>query len=113
MNPVRRLFAGIDDIDAAKANARVARTRLLATVEEIQARMTPANILDEAMTAARARSSEMVGNAGRAASERPATVAATVAGIGLLLARKPLLRLAMRFLHRDKETPDADHQFSS
>jgi ElaB/YqjD/DUF883 family membrane-anchored ribosome-binding protein len=113
MNPLRRLFAGIDDLDAAKANARTARTRLLATVEEIQARMTPANILDEAMTAARARSSEMVGNAGRAARDNPATVAATVAGIGLLLARKPLLRLGARFLHREKETPGADHQFSS
>jgi ElaB/YqjD/DUF883 family membrane-anchored ribosome-binding protein len=113
MSPLRKLFAHIEDLDAAKADARVARARLFGTVQEIQARMTPANLLDEAMSAARARSTEMVENAGRAARDRPATVAATVAGIGLLLARKPLLRLAGKLLRRGEETPDADHQFSS
>ncbi|NIJ32106.1 DUF3618 domain-containing protein [Sphingomonas oligoaromativorans] len=113
MSALSRLFAGINDLDAAKADARAARARLLGTVEEIQTRMTPANLLDEAMAAARARSTEMVENAGRAARDRPATVAATVAGIGLLLARKPLLRLGAKLLHRGEETPDADHQFSS
>lgn len=113
MSVLRKLFANIENLDAAKADARVARTRLLGTVQEIQSRITPANLLDDAMTAARARSTELVENAGRAARDRPATVAATVAGIGLLLARKPLLRLAGKLLHRREETPDADHQFSS
>lgn len=114
MNPLRKLFAGIDDLAAAKADARVARARLLGTVQEIQARLTPANLLDEAMTEVRSRSAHMIENAGRAARERPGTIAAVAAGIGLLLARRPLARLGAKLLRRgEEETPGPDHQFSS
>jgi hypothetical protein len=112
MSGFRSLVAGIEDLDDAKSDARTARARLMGTVEEIQARMAPAQLLDEALTAARTRSTDMVQSASRAAKERPATVAAAVAGVAVLLARKPLARLGARLLRRGEETADTDRQFN-
>jgi ElaB/YqjD/DUF883 family membrane-anchored ribosome-binding protein len=113
MNGLRKLFANIEDLDAAKADASIARARLKDTVEEIQARITPSNLLEEAISGVRTRSTEMMESASRTARERPRTVVAAATGLALLLARKPLGRLATKLLRRGEETPDADHQFSS
>ncbi len=112
MRGFRRLVANIEDLDAAKADARAARARLTATVKEIQARATPSQLLDEALDGVRTRSSELLQSAGDAARKRPGTIAATAAGIALLLARKPLARLGRKLLRRDKETADTDRQFN-
>ncbi len=112
MRGFRRLVANIEDLDAAKADARVARERLTATMREIQARTTPSQLFDEALDTVRTRSSELIQTAGGAARKRPGAVAATAAGIALLLARKPLMRLGRKLLRRGEETADADRQFN-
>jgi hypothetical protein len=112
MSGFRSLVAGIEDLDDARSDARTARARLMGTVEEIQARMAPSQLLDEALSTARARSADMVQSASRAAQERPAIVAAAVAGVAMLLARKPLARLGSKLLRRGEETADTDHQFN-
>lgn len=112
MNGFKRLVANIENLDDAKAEARAARARLMTTVQQIQARTTPAQLLDEALTTVKTRSTELVQNAGEAARKRPGAVVAGAAGIALLLARKPLSRLVHKLLHRGEETADTDRQFN-
>jgi hypothetical protein len=78
---------------------------LTATIEEIHLRIRPGNLMDEALTQVRTRTADLAGSAGQVVRERPATVAAGVAGIGLLLAGKPLVRLAGGLFHKSNETP--------
>lgn len=110
MTGLRKLLSGIEDLDAAKADARAARARLMGTVEEIQTRATPSRLLDDALTGVRNRSADLAQSAGQAVREHPATVAAAVAGTALLLARKPLGRLGSKLFRRGEETADADRQ---
>lgn len=110
MSALRRLFAGIDDPDAAKAEVTVARARLIGTIEEIHARLAPANLLEEALGEARTRSAALARYAGEEARKRPVTVAAVAIAIGLLIARKPVMALLTKLLRRGEETPEADRQ---
>lgn len=110
MSGYRRLVAGIENLDEAKADARTARARLIGTVEEIQARIAPSNLLDDALTGLRTRSADLAESAGRAARQRPGAIAAVAAGVALLLARKPIARLGGKLFRRGEETPDADRK---
>lgn len=92
-------------VEAAQSQVDAARGRLMATVEEIQQRIAPSTLMDEALDQVRSRSTELAQSAGRIARERPATVVATAAGIGAVLARRPLARLAARIFGRKQETP--------
>jgi hypothetical protein len=65
-------------------------------MEQIQQRVAPANLMEEAIDQVKTRSAELAQNAGQVVRDRPATVAATAAGIGLLLAAKPLSKLFRR-----------------
>jgi len=112
MKGFRRLVADIKDLDDAQAEARAARSRLIATVEAIQARAAPARLLDDALTTVRTRSTELAHSAGDAIRKRPATVAAVAVGIGFLLTAGPFARWTRRLLRRDKETPAPDRQFN-
>lgn len=112
MKGFRRLVADIEDLDAAQADARAARSRLIATVEAIQARAAPARLLDDAIATVRTRSTELAHSAGDAVRKRPGTAAAVAAGIGLLLTAGPLARLTQRLLRRGEETAEPDHQFN-
>ena len=103
MSVLRRLFADISDVDVAQSEVDGARDRLMATVEQIQQRIAPSTLMDEALEQVKTRSSELAQSAGRVVRDRPATVAATAAGIGLLLAAKPLSRV----FGRSKPAPDA------
>jgi ElaB/YqjD/DUF883 family membrane-anchored ribosome-binding protein len=105
MSLIQRLFSDASDVDAAQANVDAARGRLTATIEEIHLRISPSNLMDEALTQVRTRTADLAESAGQVVRERPATVAAGVAGIGLLLAGKPLARLASRLLDKSHETP--------
>ncbi len=112
MRGFRRLVADIEDLDAAQAEAHAARSRLIATVEAIQARAAPARLLDDALTTVRTRSTELAQSAGAAVRKRPATVAAVAAGIGFLLTAKPVTRWTRRLLRRNEETAAPDRQFN-
>jgi ElaB/YqjD/DUF883 family membrane-anchored ribosome-binding protein len=105
MSVLRRLFADISDVDVAQSEVDSARGRLMATVEQIQQRVAPSTLMDEAIEQVKTRSAEFAQSAGQAVRERPATVAATAAGIGLLLAAKPLSRLFGKRNAEPDETP--------
>jgi hypothetical protein len=106
MSLLQRLFANVPEVDVACAEVKEARSHLLGTIEEIQARLAPRNLVDEAMEQVRTRSIDFAETAGRTLRERPMTMAAGVTGLALLLAHKPLGRLAAKILRRDEETPE-------
>jgi ElaB/YqjD/DUF883 family membrane-anchored ribosome-binding protein len=113
MSLLGRLFSDVSDVQLAQTEVDSARGRLMATVEQIQARLAPTNLVEEALEQVKARSADLAQNAGKVVRERPATVAATAAGIGLLLAHKPLARLAGGLFGRAKETPAPEHRSAS
>jgi ElaB/YqjD/DUF883 family membrane-anchored ribosome-binding protein len=93
MSVLKRLFSNVNDVEVAQSQVDAARGRLMATIEEIQQRIAPSTLMDEAIEQVKTRSAEFAQSAGQVVRDRPATVAATVAGLGLLVAAKPLSRL--------------------
>lgn len=112
MRGFRRLIADIEDLPAAQAEARAARSRLMATVEALQARAAPSRLLDDAIGTVRTRSTELAHSAGDAVRKRPVMVATIAAGIGLLLAARPLARWIRRRPRHGDETAAPDRQFN-
>lgn len=112
MRGFRRLVADIEDLPAAQAEARAARSRLMATIEALQARAAPQRLLDDAIGTVRTRSTELAHSAGDAVRKRPGTIAAIAAGMGLLLAAGPLTRWTRKRRRRADETASPDHQFN-
>jgi ElaB/YqjD/DUF883 family membrane-anchored ribosome-binding protein len=90
---LKRLFSNINDVDVAQSQVDAARGRLMATIEQIQQKIAPSTLMDEALEQVKTRSAEFARSTSQVVRERPATVAATAAGIGLLLAAKPLSKL--------------------
>lgn len=105
MSVLKRLFSNISDVDVAQSEVDGARGRLMATIEQIQQRIAPSSLMDEAIEQMKTRSSELAQSAGQVVRERPATVAATAAGLGLLLAAGPLAKLFGRRKAEANETP--------
>jgi ElaB/YqjD/DUF883 family membrane-anchored ribosome-binding protein len=105
MSLLQRLFSNISDVDVAQSEVDGARGKLMATIEHIQERLAPHTLMDEAVDQVKARSAALAQNAGDVVRERPVTVAATIAGLILLLAHKPLAKLLARIFGRAKETP--------
>ena len=105
MSVFGRLFSNIDEVDVAQSQVDAARGRLMATIEEIQQRIAPSTLMDEAIEQVKTRSADLANSAGQVVRERPATVAATVAGLGLLVAAKPLSRLFGARKAEPDETP--------
>jgi hypothetical protein len=100
MSARRSLFAGIDKLDEAETDVALARARLLETVDEIQARIAPARLFDDALSGVKARSADLAETAGEVVRDRPGAVAASAAGAALLLAHKPIMRFARRIFSR-------------
>lgn len=88
---------------AARARARAARLRVSATFGELQDRLRPANLAQNAMDTA----SDGVATAARKSADvvraRPIAAAAGATLLGLFLARRPLARL----VRGNDETPAA------
>jgi hypothetical protein len=95
-----------DALDSAKAAAEAARARLFATAQEIQGRLEPQTLLDEAVGTVREQSAKLARTAGDTARERPGMVGAAAAAGALLVLRKPLMRLGKRLFGRRKREDD-------
>lgn len=105
MSLIKRLFSNVSSVEAAQAEVDTARGRLVATVEEIHLRISPTNLMDEAMTQVRTRSADLAQSASQVVRERPATLAGGAVAIGLLLGHRPIAKLATRLIGRREETP--------
>jgi hypothetical protein len=83
-------------LDAASLQARMAREKLMGTAHQLQARLDPATLLDEAVETVRTGAADLALTTSATARRRPAVAAgAVVAGL-LLLLRRPLWRLVRR-----------------
>lgn len=97
----------VTDNERRIARARVksleARTRLAATMSEIQGRLTPKVLMREAWEEVRALGGELTDEGLEAAKARPWTVATVVAATVLFLGRGPLWRVLIDTIFRNEE----------
>lgn len=92
----------------AEREARAARQRLGATLDEVQQKLSPANLITETGKGLREKGLELTDQLVASLSARPmlATVAAT--GIGWLLSRKPALAIILKLFLGNRATSRAD-----
>lgn len=83
-------------IAAALAQRAAARGRLLATAGAVQQRLRPANLAQEAVETAKGGLAQAARQGVATAQRKPVLAVAIGAALGLLLARKPILRLVRR-----------------
>jgi hypothetical protein len=96
----RPLFPGLDALDEAEVDLTIAKARLAGTFDDIKRRLTPTNLLDEAISSAKTKSADLAESAGEVIRDRPAAAAAGVTGVVLLIARRPIVRLIRKLFSR-------------
>jgi len=96
-----------DKLAAAQKDAKAARARLQGTFEELQARVEPSQLLDDAVSEVKERSTALARSAREVARDRPGVIAAAAGAAALLIAHRPILRLIRR-MRGAKETSAAD-----
>jgi ElaB/YqjD/DUF883 family membrane-anchored ribosome-binding protein len=90
---------------AAEARAQVARTRLFATLGEVQARLKPANLAQNALESASQGLASTARKGAEAVRSRPVATAAVAGAVGLFLARGWIGKLLRR---RNETAPVPD-----
>jgi len=93
------------ELIAAKSQAEAARARLMATVAELQDRLSPSTIAGNAWDGVKEKTSDVAEGAVEAVKARPVVVSAGLAAFALFLARSPI-RSAVSRLFADR--PDED-----
>lgn len=98
----------------AESEAAKARARLGTTLGEIQEKLSPANILDEATRELRERGLQAADQAMASLRSRPVLATLAVSGIGWLLSRRPGLALLFKlFLGRGATARPPEHSIGS
>ena len=82
------------EILEARAEAERRRTRLMATAEQLQDRLSPKRLTRDAWEGAKDKGADLAENAVDAVRSRPIAAGGTVAALALFLAREPLMELA-------------------
>lgn len=80
-------MSALPDIAAAEARVKAARARLLGTLGEVQARLRPSNLAQDAIETATQTFATAARKGREAVRSRPLTVAAIAGGVGLVMAR--------------------------
>jgi len=93
------------EIVRAKREAELARRRLMTTVGELQERLKPATIANNAWEGVKDRSTELADDAVQAVKARPMVASAALGAVTLFLARSPLKSAASWLFARK---PDED-----
>ncbi|TGX56107.1 DUF3618 domain-containing protein [Sphingomonas gei] len=93
------------DLLAAKAQAQLARTRLFATLGEVQERLKPANLAQNAVESATQGIAATAQKGAEAVRNRPIASAAVAGAVGLFLARGWIGKLLRR---RNETAPVPD-----
>ena len=95
---------GEQELARAQADAAQAREQFMSAASEVQARLMPASIVDEAWDIVREKGEVIADGAVRAVAKRPVAASAAALGIVAVLARKPIARLFAHF----RNDPDKD-----
>jgi len=86
------------EILAARADVDRSRTRVMATAQELQERLSPKVIAKDAWQGAKEKGAGLAEDAVDAVRARPLTTTGVVAAITMFLAREPLIDLAGRLV---------------
>lgn len=89
-------------IESARAAAQDARAKLSRTLSEIQQRLTPGNLVEDAIDNVRDKAS----NAVAAVKARPVLAIAAIGAISLFFSRKALARAVTKRFSKATETED-------
>ena len=84
------------DILAARAEVERSRTRVMATAQELQERLSPKVLAKGAWQGAKEKGADLAEDAVDAVKARPIAATGVVAAITMFLAREPLWDLATR-----------------
>ena len=84
------------EILAAKAEVERTRTRVMATAQELQERLSPKVLAKDAWQGAKEKGADLAEDAVDAVRARPLTTTGVVAALTMFLAREPLIDLAGR-----------------
>ena len=81
-------------VAAARIETERARSRLMETARELQERLSPGNLAQNAWEGAKIKGADLAEDAVDAVRRRPAIASAVVAAVAMFLAREPLKDLA-------------------
>jgi len=84
------------EILAARAEVERSRTRVMATAQELQERLSPKVLAKDAWQGAKEKGADLAEDAVDAVRARPLTATGVAAAITMFLAREPLIDLASR-----------------
>lgn len=84
------------ELAAARLKAQEARLRLVSSTHELQARIAPKRLANDAVETAKERGQAALDGAIEVARRRPAAVAAAAVGLLAFLARRRIVRLFRR-----------------
>jgi hypothetical protein len=96
------------EIVQAEAAALEARARLVRTLAEVQERLDPRNLMNEAWREVRERGDELVDGAVDLARRKPLAVGAILGGIALFVVRRPAARTLSWLAARRRATRAAN-----
>jgi ElaB/YqjD/DUF883 family membrane-anchored ribosome-binding protein len=96
------------DIERAKAEALRARARLAKTMSEIQDRLHPRTLINDALQEVRDRGHELADQAVDLARARPVATSAIAAAIVALFAREPIWKALATLIFHRRETSTGD-----
>jgi hypothetical protein len=95
-----------NELKLAKQEAELARRRLTATAAELQLRLKPGTLAQNAWSGVRDKSGEIADDAVEAVKARPVPVAAALTAFTLFLARAPLKAAVSRLFSGSEEDED-------
>lgn len=91
-----------EQIRAAEFEVDRARTKMIATLQEISQQLQPHRLMEEAWEKAKDKGADLAENAVDAVRSRPLAATGVVAAITMFLAREPLFDLAGKLLNGSK-----------
>lgn len=92
----------------ARQAAADARQRLTGTMVELQARLSPRNLVAEAVEEARDRAEKLAGDLAQSVRDRPATATAAVVTLILFLGRDWIFNKLTEIIARWSDSIDSD-----
>lgn len=95
-------------IARARGEADVAKTRLMATLDEVKARLAPGKLASDAVQSAKDKSIVAADDAVSAVKERPGLTAGIATAAALFIARRPLVAAVGRMFKGSDSTSDDD-----
>jgi hypothetical protein len=99
------MSADTPQVAAARIRAERERAQLMETARELQERLSPGVLANNAWEGAKSKGADLAEDAVDAVRKRPAIASGVVAAIALFLAREPLMDAAGKLTRRSKNRP--------